>query len=68
MKCMAARIASGTDSGGDVEDIRFLVRHLGLATAAEALAIVTGYYPRSRVPPRTQYLLEEIFEESGGQP
>jgi hypothetical protein len=29
--------------------------------------IVSGYYPKSRVPPRTQYLLEEIFEESGGQ-
>jgi len=68
MKCMAARIASGTDSGGDVEDIRFLVRHLGLASAEEALAIVAGYYPKSLVPPRTQYLLEEIFEESGGQP
>jgi hypothetical protein len=68
MKCMAARIASGTDSGGDVDDIRFLVRHLGLASAAEALEIVAGYYPKSQVPPRTQYLLEEIFEESGGQP
>jgi len=67
MKCMAARIASGPDSGGDVDDIRFLVRHLGLASAAEALVIVSGYYPKSRVPPRTQYLLEEIFEEFGGQ-
>jgi len=67
MKCMAARIASGTDSGGDVDDIRFLIRHLGLDSAEQALAIVAGYYPQSRVPPRTQYLLEEIFEESGGQ-
>lgn len=67
MKCMAARIASGSDPGGDVEDIRFLIRHLGLASAAEALTIVAGYYPKSRVPPRTQYLLEELFEESEGQ-
>lgn len=67
MKCMASRIASGSDPGGDVEDIRFLIRHLGLASAAEALAIVAGYYPKSLVPPRTQYLLEELFEESGGQ-
>jgi len=68
MKCIAARITSGADPGGDVEDIRFLVRHLGLASAEEALAIVAGYYPNNRVPPRTQYLLEEIFAEIGGPP
>lgn len=67
MKCMASRIAAGADSGGDVEDIRFLIRHLGLTSAAAALAIVAAYYPKSRVPPRTEYLIEELFEESEGK-
>jgi len=58
----------GLDRETVTRAIRFLVRHLGLASAEEALAIVAGYYPKSRVPPRTQYLLEEIFEESGGLP
>jgi len=48
MKCMAARIASAAAVGGDVEDIRFLLRHLGLCSAEEALAIVARYYPESR--------------------
>lgn len=63
MKCMAARIASGADTGGDVDDVRFLVRHLNLAGAGEAMAIVAAYYPQGQVPPRTQYLLEDIFTE-----
>ena len=68
MKCMAARIDSGADTGGDVDDIRFLIRHLHLASAGEAMAIVAEYYPPGRVPPRTQYLLEEIFAEPEGRP
>jgi hypothetical protein len=67
MKCMAARIASAAEAGGDVEDIRFLLRHLGLGSAEEALAVVARYYPKSRVPARTQYLLEELFEEPEGR-
>jgi hypothetical protein len=32
MKCMASRVAAGPDDPGDVQDIRFLVKRLGLAS------------------------------------
>lgn len=63
MKCMAARIASGTDEATDVADIRFLIRHLGLESAQEVLDLVAHYYPASRIPVKTQYLIEGLFEE-----
>ena len=31
--------------------------------ADQALEIVTRYYPPERIPPRTQYLLTDIFED-----
>jgi hypothetical protein len=63
MKCMAARI--GTVSGGpsDVPDIRFLIRHLGLPSAQATLDLVCQYYPKNRLPVKTQYLVESLFEE-----
>jgi hypothetical protein len=65
MKCMASRIGVSTADPSDVADIRFLIRHLGLRRAEEAIDVVTRYYPASRVPPRAAYLLEEIFGEDG---
>lgn len=62
MKCIAARV-EGYDTPGDKGDARFLARHLGLRTADEALNIVTGYYPASRIPVKTQYFVEEIIDE-----
>jgi hypothetical protein len=63
MKCFAARLPGGPDEKGDEQDIRFLVRRLGLTSAEQALEIVTRYYPPERIPPRTQYLLEDIFSD-----
>ena len=63
MKCMASRIGVADSDPSDVADIRFLVRHLGLATPADALAVVAQYYPPKQVPARAGYLLEEIFAE-----
>lgn len=63
MKCLAARIGSSEGGVSDVEDIRLLVRELGLRTADSVLAVVAGYYPAERIPVRTQYLVESLFEE-----
>jgi hypothetical protein len=73
LKCMAARIATEEGAPDDVGDIRLLVRHLGLRSVDAALDIVCRYYPAERVPPRTQYLLEEVLAEvlaevEGGEP
>ena len=62
MKCMAARLVP--DNGrSDLEDIVFLIRHLKLRNAPEVLNIVEQYYPGSRIPVKTQYLIEGLFEE-----
>jgi hypothetical protein len=61
MKCMASRLAAGPGERGDEEDIRFLIRYLGLNSAEEAMNVVERYYPSDRIPPRTQFLLEDIF-------
>jgi len=63
MKCMAARIGGTTGEQSDVPDIVFLTRHLGLKTARQVLDLVGLYYPANRIPIRTQYLIEGLFEE-----
>lgn len=63
MKCMAARIGSTTDEPSDVSDITFLIRHLKLKSAKDVLDLVGEYYPANRIPVKTQYLVEGLFEE-----
>jgi hypothetical protein len=63
MKCMAARIAGTSGELSDVNDIVFLVRRLGIKTAAQVLDLVARYYPENRIPVKTQYLVEGLFEE-----
>jgi hypothetical protein len=63
MKCMAARLGGTTGEPSDVPDIVFLIRHLQLKSAADVLEIVAQYYPANRIPVKTQYLVEGLFEE-----
>jgi hypothetical protein len=68
MKCRAMRIG-GVESSADVEDIRSLGREIGVATAAEAIDLVTAFYPGHRLTPKVQFGLEEIFgADSAVQP
>ncbi len=63
MKCMAARIAGTSDEPTDVADIAFLIRHLNLKSAPEVLDLVGQYYPANRIPVKTQFLVEGLFDE-----
>jgi hypothetical protein len=63
MKCMAARLGATADEPSDVADIVFLVRHLKLKSAQEVLDLVGQYYPANRIPVKTRYLVEGLFEE-----
>jgi hypothetical protein len=63
MKCMAARLGGTEGAASDLPDIIFLIRHLRLPTAAAVLEIVAQYYPASRIPAKTQFLVEGLFEE-----
>ena len=58
MKCISARFDTH-----DLEDVKFLIKHLEITTVRKALDIVEKYYPRKRIPPKTQYLLEELLPQ-----
>jgi len=60
MKCVAARV--GLDEN-DKEDAKFLIRHLGLCNRELVLETVAKYYQAQRIPAKTQYFIEEIWNE-----
>ncbi len=60
MKCLSMRIG---EEFHDLDDIRYLIRHLNIKSYEKALDIITQYYPLKRFPQKTLYALEEIFEE-----
>ena len=57
MKAIAAR------ADLDRKDMEFLVRHLGITTAAEVFAIIEEFYPKRNIKPATQFAVEELFEQ-----
>jgi hypothetical protein len=58
MKCLSARIG---EEFHDIDDIRYLLRHLNLTSAAEARAVIERYYPLEKFPQKTLYLLDELL-------
>ena len=63
MKCMAGRLGGPSGEASDIPDIVFLIRHLRLRSAPEVLDLVCQYYPANRIPVKTRYLVEGLFEE-----
>ena len=59
MKCLAMRIG---EEFQDLDDIRYLLRHIGLSKYQDALAIIANYYPIEQFPQKTLYALEELLE------
>jgi hypothetical protein len=57
MKCVSARFDTQ-----DRDDVVFLIRHLKLTQPGQVFDIISRYYPHQRVPPKTQFLVEEILE------
>lgn len=57
MKCISARWDSS-----DRDDVVFLLRLLKIKEPEEVFTIIEGYYPKNRIPPKTQFLLEELLE------
>ena len=60
MKCMAAR--SG-ESARDLEDVKFLLEHLGLDDKEQVLPIIEAYYPAPQLTVKTAYFVEVALEE-----
>jgi hypothetical protein len=65
MKCLAMRVG-GVDDTQDRSDIEALARKIGIATAGQAIEIVSQYYPPSGIPPKTHFGIEEIFSRLSG--
>jgi hypothetical protein len=55
MKLLASRVER------DQDDIRELYRLCGFTTAEEGLQVVAAAYPSRIIPPRTRFMLEEMF-------
>ena len=58
MKCLAMRIGAELH---DEDDVRYLLRHLGVRSFGAATAIIGRYYPLERFPQKTLYALMEIL-------
>jgi hypothetical protein len=58
LKCAALRLG---EEFHDLDDVRYLLRHLDIRTPEEALAIVNRYFAESELLPKTRLLLEELL-------
>ncbi len=58
MKCMAMRVGEGYH---DEEDVRYLLRHLGIEDLDEAQRVISGYYPLRSFPTRALDALGELL-------
>ena len=57
MKCISARWDTS-----DRDDVIFLVKFLNLQQPPAVFTIIQDYYPKTQIPPKTQFFIEEIFE------
>jgi hypothetical protein len=58
MKCLSLRLAAEFH---DEDDIRYLLRHLDIATYEQAVQVITRFYPLERFPQKTLYALAELL-------
>jgi hypothetical protein len=59
MKCISARFDSA-----DYDDLKFLVEYMQLSTVDQVFDIVSQYYPKRMIPAKTQFLVEELMDQS----
>lgn len=58
MKCLSLRIGAEFH---DEDDIRYLLRHMNVATYEQAVQLITRFYPVERFPQKTLYALGELL-------
>lgn len=58
MKCASMRLGAEFH---DLDDLRYLLRHLNVGSVAEALDIVLRYFDEEQLPPKSRLALEEIL-------
>lgn len=62
MKCAAMRLG---EEFHDLDDVRYLLRYLNIASARDALDIVTKYFDEAQLPLKTRLALEELLPPPG---
>lgn len=58
MKCASMRLG---EEFHDLDDVRYLLRYLNIATADAALEVVARYFDEEALPPKTRLALEELL-------
>jgi hypothetical protein len=58
MKCLSLRLAAEFH---EEDDVRYLLRHLDIASYEQAVALITRFYPAERFPLKTLYALGELL-------
>jgi hypothetical protein len=58
MKCLSFRIGAEFH---DEDDVRYLLRHLGIGSYDQAITVITRFYPLERFPQKTLYALGELL-------
>ena len=58
MKLLASRV-----EGQDYNDIKFLMRELGIKTVEGAESVIGRFFPLDRVLPKTRYVIENFLGE-----
>lgn len=58
MKCLAMRIG---EEFQDLDDVRYLLRNLGITKYEKAIDVISRYYPVEKFPNKTLYILEELL-------
>jgi hypothetical protein len=61
MKCLSFRIGAEFH---DEDDVRYLLRHLNIATYDNAIETIGQYYPLQRFPQKTLYALGDLLPQS----
>lgn len=56
MKCISARWDTS-----DRDDVIFLLKHLGIVDVKEVLDLIQHYYPKEKIPAKTQFFIEEVL-------
>ena len=60
MKCAAMRLG---EEFHDLDDVRYLLRHLDVSNIDEALEIVCRYFDEDQLHPKTRLALEELLSQ-----
>jgi hypothetical protein len=59
MKCIALRLG---EEFHDLDDLRYLIRHLDVTSTDEAVAIVSRYFDADLLLPKTRLILDSLFD------